>query len=210
MHGTRAGAPPDQVALPRPGGLRERKRVTTMRRIQQVALDLFDRNGYDRVTIEQIAEAAEVSPSSVYRYFGTKEGVVVRDDQDPVLLAALAGHLRRHDVWDAALLALQQVDPADFEEVLDLHLRRMRLFTQNQAVRARMLLEVETMTDELVAILAAPDAVVPRTEFDARVVATVLVSALLAAMEHWYAGGGREPIRELVTHTIDLIRSDRH
>ncbi|HEY7594201.1 MAG TPA: helix-turn-helix domain-containing protein, partial [Actinophytocola sp.] len=40
-----------------------------MRTIQEQALDLFDARGFDAVTIEEIAAAAEVSPSSVYRYF---------------------------------------------------------------------------------------------------------------------------------------------
>jgi AcrR family transcriptional regulator len=52
-----------------------------MRTIQERALDLFDERGFDRVTIEEIA-AAEVSPSSVYRYFGTKEGLIVADEFD--------------------------------------------------------------------------------------------------------------------------------
>ena len=53
-----------------------------MRTIQEKALDLFDERGFDAVTIEEIAAAAEVSPSSVYRYFGTKEGLVVADEFD--------------------------------------------------------------------------------------------------------------------------------
>lgn len=51
-----------------------------MRTIHERALDLFDERGFDAVTIEEIAAAAEVSPSSVYRYFGTKEGLIVADE----------------------------------------------------------------------------------------------------------------------------------
>src|SRR2546421_7188052 len=63
-------------------GLRERWRINAMRTIQEQALDLFDARGFGDVTIEEIAAAAEVSPSSVYRYFGTKEGLVVADEFD--------------------------------------------------------------------------------------------------------------------------------
>src|SRR5690606_31082804 len=63
-------------------GLRERRRRNAMRMIQERALDLFDERGFDAVTIEEVAAAAEVSPSSVYRYFGTKEGILVADEFD--------------------------------------------------------------------------------------------------------------------------------
>ena len=70
-------------------GLRECKKATTMHRIQAVALDLFERHGFDAVSIEQVADAAEVSPSTVYRYFGTKEGLVIHDEYDDRVLELL-------------------------------------------------------------------------------------------------------------------------
>src|SRR6187431_1014357 len=70
-------------------GLRERRRRGAMRTIQERALDLFDERGFDAVTIEEIAAAAEVSPSSVYRYFGTKEGLIVADEFDTMSQEAL-------------------------------------------------------------------------------------------------------------------------
>lgn len=57
-----------------------------MRRIQDEALRLFAAQGYDATTVEQIAEAAEVSPSTFFRYYPTKEDTVVMDRFDPVLL----------------------------------------------------------------------------------------------------------------------------
>jgi AcrR family transcriptional regulator len=71
-----------------PVGLRERKKARTKTAIQEHALRLFRGQGYDATTVEQIAEAAEISPSTFFRYFPTKEAVVLTDDYDPVLLAA--------------------------------------------------------------------------------------------------------------------------
>lgn len=71
-----------------PPGLRERKKAKTRAAIQEHAVRLFREQGYEATTIEQIAEAAEVSPSTVFRYFPTKEDLVVSDEYDPMLIAA--------------------------------------------------------------------------------------------------------------------------
>jgi AcrR family transcriptional regulator len=69
-------------------GLRERKKARTRASIQEHAVRLFRAQGYDATTVEQIAEAAEVSPSTVFRYFPTKEDLVISDEYDPMLIAA--------------------------------------------------------------------------------------------------------------------------
>ena len=69
--------------------LRERNRLAAMRTIQERALDLFDERGFDAVTIEEIAAEAGVSPSTIYRYFGTKEGLIVSDEFDMLSQEAL-------------------------------------------------------------------------------------------------------------------------
>jgi AcrR family transcriptional regulator len=70
------------------GGLRERKKAKTKAAIQQHAVRLFRAQGFAATTVEQVAEAAEVSPSTVFRYFPTKEDLVTTDLVDPVIFAA--------------------------------------------------------------------------------------------------------------------------
>jgi AcrR family transcriptional regulator len=78
---------PDKTAVL---GLRERKKARTRASIREHAMRLFLQQGFAQTSVEQIAEAAEVSPSTFFRYFPTKEDVVLADDLDPILFAALA------------------------------------------------------------------------------------------------------------------------
>jgi AcrR family transcriptional regulator len=69
-------------------GLRERKIAKTKISIQECALRLFIEQGYSQTTVEQIAEAADISPSTFFRYFHTKEAVVLYDSIDLVVIEA--------------------------------------------------------------------------------------------------------------------------
>ena len=71
-------------------GLRERKKAKTRAEIQRQALRLFREQGYDATTVAQISEASEVSESTFFRYFPTKEDVVLWDKFDPRIFEALA------------------------------------------------------------------------------------------------------------------------
>jgi AcrR family transcriptional regulator len=63
-------------------GLRERKKAQTYEAIMHAALDLFERNGYDATTVEEIAEAADVSPRTFFRYFDAKVDVIMSHKGD--------------------------------------------------------------------------------------------------------------------------------
>lgn len=81
---------PDPAHPPASPGLRERKKKKTYESIRAHALELFARNGYGATTVQQIAEAAEVSESTFFRYFPTKEDVVLQDELDPAFFAELS------------------------------------------------------------------------------------------------------------------------
>jgi len=83
-----AGRPPGR-RKPAGSGLWERKKAKTRAAMREQAFRLFREQGYDATTVEQIAEAAEVSPSTFFRYFPTKEDVVLQDDMDLLWVDAI-------------------------------------------------------------------------------------------------------------------------
>jgi AcrR family transcriptional regulator len=117
-------------------GLRERWRLNAMRTIQERRSTCSTR-GFDAVTIEEIATAAEVSPSSVYRYFGTKEGLVVADEFDSWSQEAVEGSLDANDPVGSLLNVVRNYEaaPGEAAQAGRSPWRRVRYFFQEPSVR---------------------------------------------------------------------------
>ena len=69
-------------------GLRERKKQRTRATLLDAAVELCDRQGFDRTTVDQIAAVAEVSPRTFSRYFATKDAIAFALIDDAIDLAA--------------------------------------------------------------------------------------------------------------------------
>lgn len=122
--------------------LRERKKAKTRSAIQRHALRLFREQGYAATTVDQIADAAEVSPSTFFRYFPAKEDVVVYDDYDPALLAAFRAQPEELSPIRAMRQAVVEVFEAATDEQAELEEERGRLLLRVPELRARMLMQI--------------------------------------------------------------------
>jgi len=187
-----------------PQGLRARKKLAAMHRIQTVALELFAAEGFDAVTIERIAEASEVSPSSVYRYFGTKENVVVWDEYDDAALATVATALEQAD----PITVLRAVLHGGFADAVvedgDRIRQRMDLVFSHPAIEAASALQAYEMARRIGRMLAAsldrdPD------DLDVHVFAHALVGGMLGALRHWHATGYQTDPTTLVERPLAML-----
>src|ERR1700760_4614442 len=100
-------------------GLRERKKARTRASLREHALRLFREQGYQATTVEQIAAAAEVSPSTFFRYFPTKEDVVLQDDMEPALMEAIEQQPRELGMVAAIRASMQAVSASLTQEQWD-------------------------------------------------------------------------------------------
>ena len=120
-------------------GLRERKKQKTRWSIQEHALRLFEKQGYEQTTVDQIAAAAEISPSTFFRYFKTKEDVVLEDEYDPMLLALLAQEPSDEPFLPALRhvmsMGFSQMGPVEVSKIK----QRTKLMLAVPALRMRML-----------------------------------------------------------------------
>jgi AcrR family transcriptional regulator len=107
--------------------LREQKKIQTREAIRRSAMTLFESNGYANTTVEQIAEAAEVSPSTFFRYFSTKQSVLMSNEVHQLALSALAIQPRGIQTAQAVRQALEIMMAALSEDELGVERRRRQL-----------------------------------------------------------------------------------
>jgi AcrR family transcriptional regulator len=186
-------------------GLRERRREKARQAIQECALDLFDERGFGAVTIEEIAAAAEVSPSSVYRYFGTKEGILVADEFDTMSEEALEDLLDVNDPVESLLQIVLRYEAADTSRSEPGPWRRVRYFFQEPSVRMAACAALDRASQRITPLLARPGGGL--TGAQARVASNALVFGYFAALEQWYLDGGDQPIAGYVEEGMAPLRA---
>jgi AcrR family transcriptional regulator len=185
--------------------LRERKKARTREAIINAALDLFERNGYDNTTIEDIAAAAEVSPRTFFRYFESKVDLVMtrtdsrHDDLGPLLAARPAG--------ENLLEALREILRVQLDAQLDdpLVLREFQVMLSTPSLRT---MAREHFYEEEAGLVRGVAAHLGLGEDDlaTRVIGSMIAGALWATVNHWIAvGADRDRLMPMLDEAFALL-----
>ncbi|MGY6018065.1 TetR/AcrR family transcriptional regulator [Streptomyces spinosirectus] len=187
-----------------PLGLRERKKIKTRESIRAATYALIREQGYDATTIEQIAERAEVSPSTVFRYFPTKEDIVLTDEYDQLMAEELRARPDGESWMESVRHVMHLAIEANDREDPEVARMRAHLAVQVPAVRSRM---VESMSSTGRMLR---DAIAERHGLDAdslevRVYAMSFIGGLMEASMYWAENGFEGDLNGLVDRALDVL-----
>jgi len=189
-------------------GLRERRRVRVKLMVQAEALKLFADKGYEQTTIDDIAHASAMSPRTFFRYFPTKEDVVLWDEYDELSFAELLGSQEHEDPLVRLITTVRQIIAGVHDRDRDLLLARTRLSFRVPEIRARFLDQQASTMGALYPQLAAalggdPD------DLGLRVMLSALFAAMLVAVERWQHDDGRQDLIDVVDDAVNALAKDR-
>ncbi len=185
-------------------GLRERKKHETRLAISAAALELALSRGPSHVTVEDIAEAAEVSPRTVFNYFPTKEAAMLGTDPDR--RARLVEHLRARPADEDALQALQATFRSNFTvEQVGRWRTRARLARDHPQLHRAYLESWVELEVALAGALAERTGLDPRLDPYPRLVVAVTVTALRVAVDHAIGTGQGDRLSDAVEATFATV-----
>ncbi len=186
-------------------GPRSRRRDEVRARVERVALELFRRQGFEQVTVERIAAEAGVGPTTFYRYFGTKAGVLfafqsrwLRD------VAAAADRLDAGQGRAEQVTALLAAVVSNFEAQLDTMRVRDEIVVRNPALLPRTLAVQRAWEEELGRSLARRRNA-EADDLDAHADAAVVLLLVRLGFRRWRAGAGAS-LSDEVSASLHEIR----
>jgi AcrR family transcriptional regulator len=170
-------------------GLRQLKKERTREALVEAALSLFERRGFEATTVDELAEAAEVSRRTFFRYFATKEAVLFPDREARLdRFRALLAERRRGEPAFAAIRRACLALAREYGENRAVLLRQQRVIEASPSLLA---FERELDRDWEEALSAALDEGSTRR---ARVLAGAVMGAVRAVLADWFARGATEDL----------------
>ncbi|WP_093903774.1 TetR/AcrR family transcriptional regulator [Streptomyces sp. cf386] len=191
---------------------RDIARAAVRAQLAEVALELFQREGFEKVTLDDLATAAGVSRSTFLRYFGTKEEAVLAafDAHGDQAADALRARPADEDDWTALRHALDTVI-ARYHEDPARALATTRLVRDTPALCARQLEKQHGWRPALARALAeragSTDGPSGAATLGQTVRAAAALDCLNVAVDHWSASDGRLDLVELLDEAFTALGS---
>jgi AcrR family transcriptional regulator len=186
-------------------GRRDRRKQQTRAALIAAALRLVDERGLERVTVEEISAAADVSPRTFFNYFATKDDAIIGDPlvEGPDLRRRLLAAPPELPVVGALLLALAPaVERIEAER--DVWVLRLKVIKDNPALLPALLARGAAAEEDLVAAIAVRTGVGTAHPFPP-LAAAVTGAAFRCSMMRWAAGDGGRPLSELVHEAFGML-----
>ena len=199
-------AAPDTVEVRPRLGLRERRKRLTAAELEAAAYRLFEERGFDNVTVDDIAAEADVSRRTFFRYFASKEDVLLADHfvQLARLREAMAARPPDEPIVTALRNALLSLT-GDFEERKEMIIIRARLMRDTPSLQARSLVHQKLWEDAMQEMVADRLGVDPVKDLRPGVVSAATLAAMRVAFTNWLTAGCDSDLIELTKEALDFL-----
>jgi AcrR family transcriptional regulator len=180
--------------------------MATRQALHAAALRLVAEQGFDRVTIDAIVEAAAVSRRTFNNYFSSKEEVLLYGDQARVRRLVELVHARppAEPPWTALTRATEEL-AAEITDHDPAWLARTRLLRGHPALLAQQVATYAAVERELAAEITGRIPADPTTPLRARLLAATFLTTLRVATQHWL-DQPNSPLADLVRQALTVTQ----
>lgn len=186
-------------------GLRERNKRERRQRLEDVALQLFERDGFEHTTIEQIAAVAGIAPRTFFSYFASKDDLVLADYDERLgrIVEELTRRPTDEPAWDALRASFAAV-ASDYQAQAARISRRFELMLATPTVFARSLQLQAGWEQTIAQRLARRDSSGPGDPAP-RLLAAAALAVMRSSVQHWLATGRTVALPDLVRDGFDRL-----
>jgi AcrR family transcriptional regulator len=188
-------------------GRRERKKAQTRRTLTAAAIHLsIERGSPDRVTVEEISEAADVSPRTFFNYFSSKEDAIL--GVDPERRAELRAELELRPAEEPPIEALRAALLASAEgidENAELWAQRLQLVREHPSLSPGYVASFADFERGLVEAMATRLQLDPDADLYPAVVVAAALTVMRVTVKHWQATAAQTPLTELLDLAFDQL-----
>ncbi|HEY5698879.1 MAG TPA: TetR family transcriptional regulator [Acidimicrobiales bacterium] len=188
-------------------GLRERKKAQTRRALTAAAIRLsIERGSPDRVTVEEISEAADVSPRTFFNYFSSKEDAVL--GVDPERRTELRAELELRPADEAPVEALRAAllsTAEGIDENAELWAQRLQLVREHPTLSAGYVASFADFERGMVEAMAARLGLDPDADLYPAVVVATALTIMRVTVKHWQATDADTPLADLLDVAFDQL-----